>query len=134
VNIRIALIATALMAGLATPAAAHFKDDDNNWYFYGAIYPEPEVPSQGDSGDPVSVVFYGGESHGDASCSNQTTPSTDHLCVYNHVTRAFPAMHRTICSKQRLVPIIGAEPYMGFRNLPTDDETKWVHATADEGH
>jgi hypothetical protein len=46
------------------------------------------------------------------------------LCVFNHITSAFPAMHHTICSKQQFLketfnpPFVNLdEAYMGFRDM-----------------
>jgi hypothetical protein len=122
----VALIALAAPVGVAQ---AHIQDSAGVWYFYGVLSEHQGEVAPG-TGDPVNIIFYGGAPHGDAACQEMTTVSYNQLCVFNHVTAAFPAMHHSICSKEHLLP--GFDTYMGFRDLE-NGPTQWVQAVHENG-
>jgi hypothetical protein len=96
-----------------TSGAGVYTNNGRDWYFYGATYHNHFGDSTRRRSDPVSFVMYGGRQGGNPACTgNDFEPEINYLCQYNTWTSAWPAMHKSICSRDPL-----SDAFMRFRDM-----------------
>jgi hypothetical protein len=100
-----AVLAVATLATVASAASAHITTRGGDWYFHGSIFHQDSFAPKVEN-DPINFIWYGGRTFGsEPSCrqpNDASAPSHNDLCIFNHMTSAFPAMRRSICDKQKI--------------------------------